>query len=104
MNSREVRVERCKNKPKKGRNFAERLDSKDPKGKRDGRETNGKNKSGAYRRLEEKQMKLENKPKDAGWIKTMKQRQKPPSKQSSTLVQSFAGDVAASDGKAVKVI
>ena len=104
LKGREIRIERCKNKPKKPKNFGERLNTKKTeKGARDAKAPSFK-KNGAYRRIQKKN-KLSEKPTEKSgnsWQKSMKERQKAlKPKQSS--VQTFAGEVTVSDNKSIKV-
>jgi len=85
---RAIRVDRCKNKPK-------------PKILTQNSEN--EKKSGAYRRVQEKNKNNEKK-KGSGWISKMKQRQKASQSQSSTKLQSFAGETTSDNGKNQKVI
>jgi len=89
MCDREIRVDRCKNKPK-------------PKVMTQNSE-NGDKKTGAYRRVQDKNVQSERK-KGSGWISKMKQRQKAGNSQSGTALQSFAGETVSSDGRNEKVV
>ena len=63
---------------------------------------NGDKKTGAYRRVQDKNVQSERK-KGSGWISKMKQRQKAGNSQSGTALQSFAGETVSSDGRNEKV-
>jgi len=106
---REIRVERCKNKPKKASNFGERLNAKDPKEPRAKRAQ----RSGAVHRIEKKLKKKRAQgekeddhdddaqpKKDAGWIKTMRQRQK--KTRAGAGVHSFSGETTGGSAEADK--
>ena len=103
LKGREIRVERCKNKPKKPKNFGERLNTKkSEQGGRDAKSPSFK-KNGAYRRIQKKNKSSE-KPteKSNSWQKSMKERQKA-LKPKPSSVHSFAGEATVSDNKAIKV-
>ena len=100
LKDREVRVERCKNKPKVKKNFAQRMN-------RPGKDKE-EEKSGAYRRVKEKGKKEEageKKKSGGGWISKMKQRDKAKRKLSSGQnLQSFAGETADSGAKVTEIL
>ena len=100
--NREIRVERCKNKPK-AKNFGNRLDSKKPAGGKNGP---SKAVGGAYRRVQEKsRAKVAVAGESSGWMKSMKLRTRAAGNSNGvSKLESFAGETATDGDKAIKVI